>query len=138
MDLSSLVLINNPLSSNNSNDLTISVCPSKLATNDPDFHSHIFIVLSNDAEAIKSLSIVYNKIRMIKNFNTPNKTLMRTHSSSYFLVSNINNKYFSFKITYCCFICWDSTNSIDKTWIINLYRYKNDYLHFHFSWINIQ
>jgi len=58
IDLSSLVLINNPLSSNNSKDLTISVCPSKLATNEPDFHSHILIVLSNEAVAIKSLSIV--------------------------------------------------------------------------------
>ena len=68
MDLSSLELTNKAFSSKISKDLTISRCPSKLDTSDPDFHSHILIVLSNEAVAIKSLSIVY--LKDIDNKNT--------------------------------------------------------------------
>lgn len=54
IDLSSLELINRAWSSSRSSERTMSVCPSKLATKDPDFHSQILIVLSKEADAIKS------------------------------------------------------------------------------------
>lgn len=58
MVLSSLALIKKKCSSIISSDLTISVWPSKLATNEPLFHSQILTVLSNEAVAIKSASMV--------------------------------------------------------------------------------